>query len=105
MVLSRTFETTRARLEAWTEAHPLVARWLLAGPIALGAAVATLAAMPLWLPAGDAGIDNIALPLILLPLIWAVPFFYACLEENLVRGGAVLVGAAALQGTAVLVSV
>ena len=43
--------------------------------------------MPLWLPRGAAGVTDIAFPIILVPLLWAVPFFYACLEENLVRGG------------------
>ncbi len=65
-------------------------RWLLAGPLALVSAIAVLAAMPLWIPSGAAGIDNLVLPLVLFPLIWSLSFFYAVLEENLIRGGFVL---------------
>lgn len=65
-------------------------RWLLAGPLALASAIAVLAAMPLWIPSGAAGIDNLVLPLVLFPLIWSLSFFYAVLEENLIRGGFVL---------------
>ena len=80
-------------------ARPATTRWLLAGPGALAAAVATMMAMPVWLPAGAAGVNNIAYPMILAPLLWAVPFFYACLEPNLVRGAMVLVGTTVAQGT------
>jgi hypothetical protein len=34
---------------------------------------------------------------ILAPLIWAAAFFYACLEEILVRGGLVIGGAVLVQ--------
>jgi len=69
-----------------------LARWILAGPIALLASLATMLAMPLWLPAGAGGVDDIVLPLVLTPLLWAIPFFYACLESDLPRCAAVLVG-------------
>lgn len=85
-------------------ARPLTTRWLLAGPGALLAALAAMAAMPVWLPPGAAGIDNVALPILLTPLLWAIPFFYACLEENLPRGVAVtlvaILAQAALAATA-----
>ncbi|MFO1106666.1 MAG: hypothetical protein U1E34_11240 [Amaricoccus sp.] len=71
-------------------AHPVAARWILAGPVALVASLATMMAMPLWVPAGAAGVNDIALPLVLLPLIWAAPFFYACLEPDLARGAVLL---------------
>ena len=87
-----------AALAGAIRARPVTARWLLAGPGALAAAVATMMAMPVWLPAGAAGVGNIAVPMILAPLLWAVPFFYACLEPNLVRAAAVLLGATAVQG-------
>jgi hypothetical protein len=61
-------------------------------------------AMPLWLPAGPAGVDAIALPIILAPLLWAVPFFYAVLEENLVRATLILAGATLVQAAAVLLA-
>ena len=72
--------------------HPTLTRWLLAGPVSLLAALATMAAMPLWIPPGAAGVNHLAWPIILTPLLWAVPFFYACLEEDLVRGSLVLAG-------------
>ena len=75
MAISSILQRGRNRLSNVIEAHPAAARWLLAGPIALAASLATLLAMPLWLPSGSAGLNDIALPIILLPLIWAVPFF------------------------------
>jgi len=86
---------------AFVRANPVATRWLLAGPGAVVAAGVTMAAMPVWLPAGAAGVNNIAVPLLLAPLLWALPFFYVCLEENLARGAAVLLGAIAAQGAVV----
>ena len=92
------------RLAAAIRRRPLLTRWLLAGPGALVAAVATMMAMPLWVPPGAAGVNDIALPIILTPLLWAVPFFYAVLEEDLVRGVAVLGLAILVQGAAIAVA-
>lgn len=86
-----------AAAAAAIRARPLLARSILAGPVALVCAIATLGAMPLWLPAGAAGINDIAFPILLAPLLWAVPFFYAVLEEDLVRGSLVLGAATAVQ--------
>lgn len=61
------------------------ARILLAGPGAIIVTLALLAGMPLWLPGGGAGIDNLAIPLVMAPLIWALLFFHACLDRNLTR--------------------
>jgi hypothetical protein len=58
-------------------------------------------AMPVWLPAGAAGINDIAFPILLTPLLWAAPFFYACLEPDLVRGTLVMLGAILVQGALV----
>lgn len=101
--MERSLQNPYRRAVAAIQARPVATRWLLAGPGALLAALATLAAMPVWLPPGRAGIDNIALPIILTPLLWAIPFFYACLEENLPRGVAVL-GAATLVQAAIAAS-
>ncbi|WP_336967399.1 hypothetical protein [Sphingobium aromaticiconvertens] len=60
-------------------------RVVLAGPVAILVALTLLAGMPLWLPGGAAGIDNLALPLIFAPLIWAGLFFHACLDRSLMR--------------------
>ena len=89
------------RAAEWIRARPVLLRWLLAGPGAVLAGAATMAAMPLWLPAGAAGVNNIALPIILTPLLWAVPFFYAVLAENLVRATAVLSTVTLVQAAAV----
>ena len=60
-------------------------RILLAGPGAVVVALVTMAGMTRWLPGGAAGIDNVVLPLVLAPLIWAAVFFYACLDPKLSR--------------------
>ena len=63
-------------------------RWLrvaLAGPGAVIVALVMMAGMALWLPGGAAGIDNLVLPLVLAPLIWAALFFHACLDRRLGR--------------------
>lgn len=60
-------------------------RILLAGPGAIIVALMLLAGMPLWLPGGAAGIDNLVIPLVLAPLIWAALFFHACLDHSLAR--------------------
>lgn len=93
------------RLVAVIERRPLLTRWILAGPAALIAAMLSMAAMPVWLPSGVAGIDNIVYPIILAPLIWAVVFMYAVLEENLPRGLAVAAAVILVKGTIVALSV
>lgn len=63
-------------------------RWMrifLAGPVSVIVALTLLAGMPLWLPGGAAGIDNLVFPLVLAPLIWAGLFFHACLDRSLLR--------------------
>lgn len=88
----------------WIEARPTLVRWLLAGPGAILAALATMAAMPVWMPAGSAGVNDVALPIILTPLLWAIPFFHAVLATNLVRASVILSAVIAVQVAAVLVS-
>jgi hypothetical protein len=56
-----------------------------AGPGAVVVALVVMAGMSLWLPGGAAGIDNLVLPLILVPLIWAALFFHACLDRRVGR--------------------
>jgi hypothetical protein len=73
----------------------LLLRILLAGPASIIVALTLLAGMPLWLPAGPAGVDNLVIPLVFAPLIWAALFFHACLDRSLARvaliAGALLV--------------
>lgn len=65
------------------------ARILFAGPGAVVVALVVMAGMALWLPKGNAGVDNLILPLVLVPLIWAALFFHACLDRKLLRVTAV----------------
>ncbi len=93
-----------ARTGAAIDRHPVLTRTILAGPGALLVAFVFLAGMPVWVPVGAAGVDNIVFPLVLAPLFWAVAFTYSCIEENLARGtavmSAVLLANAALIATA-----
>lgn len=62
-----------------------MSRGLLAGPLVFLCAAAVMAGGALWVPAGAAGIDNLVLPIVLFPAIWALLFFYACLDRRLLR--------------------
>lgn len=61
------------------------ARVALAGPVAAVVAVLIVLGMPIWVPAGAGGVDNLVLPLVLFPLVWAGLFFHACLDTKLRR--------------------
>jgi hypothetical protein len=76
-------------------------KWIrigLAGPGAVIVALVIMAGMALWLPGGAAGIDNLVLPLVLVPLIWALLFFHACLDSRLSRVALVAAGLLVLHG-------
>ncbi|MEW9855339.1 hypothetical protein [Novosphingobium sp. M1R2S20] len=80
---------------------PTARRWTriaFAGPMAVIVAMVTMAGMALWLPGGAAGVDNLVLPLVLVPLIWAALFFHACLDRNLKRVIAVALGLLLVHG-------
>jgi len=62
-------------------------------------ALVVMAGMALWLPGGAAGIDNLVLPLILVPLIWAALFFHACLDQRLGRVALVMAGLFAVHAS------
>ena len=79
------------------------ARWLLGGPMALLIAILAMGAMPLWFPAGAAGVDHLIFPLILFPALWAAPFFYAILAENLRRAALLLTGLAIVNAAGIAV--
>lgn len=79
------------------------ARIILAGPVAIIVALTMLAGMPLWLPGGSAGIDNLVLPLVFAPLIWAALFFHASLDRSLARV-AIIAGALFLVHGAMVAS-
>ncbi|ULQ47458.1 hypothetical protein JN531_004045 [Flagellatimonas centrodinii] len=67
-------------------------RWLLAGPVVFAVAGLVMAGGALWVPTGPAQIDNIVLPIVLFPAIWAVLFFYASLDRRLGRAYAIVLG-------------
>ncbi len=63
------------------------ARFWLTGPATFLLAVIVMLGMAIWFPKGEAQVDNIVLPMVAFPLIWAILFFYAYLERNLKRAG------------------
>ena len=58
-------------------------RIILAGPWTLLASFIVMASMATWIPAGEAKVDNIMIPMVLFPFIWALMFFHAALSTNL----------------------
>lgn len=72
-------------LESGSGFWRLFARVMLAGPVAAGLTLLVLAGMPLWLPKGAGGVDNLIWPLVILPGIWAILFFHAVLDRSLLR--------------------
>lgn len=82
--------------------QPSVRKWariLLAGPVAIIGSITVLAGAPLWLPKGSASIDNLVIPLVFAPLIWAALFFHACLDRRLTRVALVAAALIVLHGT------
>lgn len=47
---------------------------------------------------GPAMINNVAVPLVLFPGAWGVLFFYACLDQKLLRAYGVVAGLTLLNG-------
>ncbi|MEM9574053.1 MAG: hypothetical protein AAF870_02355, partial [Pseudomonadota bacterium] len=78
----------------------IIARWLIAGPLVLIVTLLTWVVMPLWVPKGPSGFNNILLSLIALPLIWAVLFHYALLEHRQWRSALILVALLIAHGIA-----
>jgi hypothetical protein len=76
-------------------------RLLLAGPVVFVCAALVMCGGALWLPKGPAQIDNIVLPIVLFPAIWALLFFYASLDRRLGRAWGV-VGTLALAHGALI---
>lgn len=75
----------------------LIGRWVLGGPVALIAAVTTMASTPLWFPKGAAEVDHLVMAIMLFPAYWAVAFFYAVMEHSVRRAGVVMVALIALN--------
>lgn len=62
-----------------------IVRWILGGPVAAAVSIIALMGMPIYIPSGAGGVDNLIFPLFLFPLVWAALFFHAILDENLAR--------------------
>lgn len=63
-------------------------RWpriFLVGPLVFLSAFLAVCGASVYLPAGPAKIDNVAIPLVLFPAIWALLFFYSYLDSRLIR--------------------
>lgn len=60
-------------------------RGVLAGPVCFLTAALVMCGGALWLPKGPAQIDNLVLPVVLFPIIWAPLFFYTLLDRRLGR--------------------
>jgi len=61
-----------------------------------------MAGAGLWFPRGSADVNHIAIPVLLLPAIWAALFFYTYLDRSLLR--AWLITTAIVGGHAVLIT-
>ena len=90
------------RLSVAVETRPLLSRWILAGPGTIVVALLFTMAMPFWLPSGTAGVNHVALPVILAPLVWAVFFVYAVAAENIARAATAIAGISAITGLLIL---
>lgn len=65
-------------------------RFMLAGPLVFVCSVAVMGGAAVLIPPGPATINHVAIPLVLFPGVWALLFFYACLETRLSRCSAAL---------------
>ena len=70
-------------------------RVLLAGPAAILVAILIMAGSTAYIPKGAAELNNIAIPLVLFPAIWAALFFWCSLTERLARCALLLAALAA----------
>lgn len=78
MTISTVSDQPFSRRRAWS-------RGVLAGPVCFITAFVVMAGAALWYPAGPAQINNIAVPIIFFPAIWAALFFYLMLDRKLGR--------------------
>ncbi|MAO57382.1 MAG: hypothetical protein CMM61_17035 [Rhodospirillaceae bacterium] len=95
---------TYRRAAAAVEARPLLSRWIMAGPGTIIVALLFTMAMPFWMPSGAAGVNHVALPVILAPLVWAVFFVYAVAAENIARAATAITGIGVVTGALILIS-
>ncbi|CCQ12631.1 hypothetical protein PALB_35710 [Pseudoalteromonas luteoviolacea B = ATCC 29581] len=60
-------------------------RFWLAGPLTTVVSMLCMLAMAVYFPPGVGNINNILMPLLMFPIIWACIFFYAYLTQHLKR--------------------
>lgn len=60
-------------------------RFWLCGPFVLLVSLLFMLAMAVWFPPGAGKVNNIIMPLVMFPLIWATLFFYCYLGNNLIK--------------------
>lgn len=92
---------TEDKLDQCQQCKQTISRTVLAGPVVLLASIVVMAGAALWLPKGAAGINNIAVPLVLYPLIWCVLFFYTCLSQQLRLAWSIVIGITAVNAAAI----
>ncbi len=80
----------------------MVARIILAGPLAFVCSIAVMGGSLVWIPPGDGAVNHIVLPITLYPAVWTALFFYACFDRNLVRGYMVVGGLFVLHAALII---
>lgn len=76
----------------WVADRPVLWRWILAGPVSLILAILSMAVLPLLLPGGAAGVNNLVFPVLLFPLLWAGYCVWAVATDALNRCARIMVG-------------
>ncbi|TPV55692.1 hypothetical protein FJ444_16360 [Aestuariibacter sp. GS-14] len=76
-------------------------RFWLSGPATLIVSLVVMLAMVAWFPPGAGNVNNIIMPLVMFPLIWAVLFFYTYLTRHMhqawwILGGLLILNSAVL---------
>ena len=73
-------------------------RFWLTGPATLIVSFIVMLAMAAWFPPGVGKVNNIIVPLVMFPLIWAWLFFYTYLTDNCRRAWGMLIGLFMING-------
>lgn len=73
------------RVNGGIAARPTLMRWIMGGPVCIIASFLIMMGMAYYIPPGAAKLNNIAIPLVIAPLIWVIVFTYVCVTENVTR--------------------
>ncbi|MEM8797844.1 MAG: hypothetical protein AAGE61_19935 [Pseudomonadota bacterium] len=82
--------STLSFLKSSAQSHALTLRWIFGGPVAAILTILIMMGMAVWWPAGAGRVDNILVPLVLFPVIWALVFFYVLLDDDMLRVSTVM---------------